>query len=69
MKIRFGINFEFKTARRMPPQVHAGSAESATERLPEDAEVDYEDRVAPLSRPVLGFKPNPHPPAREGPHA
>lgn len=56
MKLRFGINFEFKLTRDMPEAVHDRESDvvSHVERsLAEDWV--HEDKVAPVSRRVVGF--------------
>lgn len=59
MKVRFGINFEFKLTKDMPESVHERESDvvSTVERSPEEHWV--EDRVAPLSRRVVGFQARP----------
>lgn len=65
MRLKFGINFEFKLSRDGPADTlphYDGSTDSNIERLPEEAERDYEDRassrLAPRSKRVVGFVGN-----------
>jgi hypothetical protein len=60
MKIKFGINFEFKITRDMPEQAHDHDSEVASlvERSPDT------DWTPPRARRVVGFQARPP----EAPH-